>query len=81
MTDESMVKIGSSTDPYNDAKARGWSITRGADGRVVRSTTGLSRGERLVTSLIDGEVTSSIDEVRTSPHTPPTTTERERDDD
>ena len=27
MTDESMVKIGSSTDPYNDAEARGWSIT------------------------------------------------------
>ena len=27
MTDQSMVKIGTSTDPYNDAKERGWNIT------------------------------------------------------
>ena len=27
MTDQSMVKIGSSTDPYNNAKERGWDIT------------------------------------------------------
>ena len=27
MTDQSMVKLGSSTDPYNDAKERGWDIT------------------------------------------------------
>jgi choline dehydrogenase-like flavoprotein len=27
VTDQSMVKIGSSTDPYNEAKERGWNIT------------------------------------------------------
>ena len=26
MTDQSMVKLGSSTDPYNDAEKRGWDI-------------------------------------------------------
>src|ERR671916_845387 len=40
--------------------ARGWSITRGADGRVVRSAAALAPGDALVTTLADGQVTSAV---------------------
>ncbi len=40
--------------------ARGWSITRDADGRVVRSVGGVAAGEQLVTTLADGHVRSTV---------------------
>ena len=44
--------------------ARGWSITRGADGKVVRAGH-LHPGDRLTTVLADGEVTSVVSGVST----------------
>jgi exodeoxyribonuclease VII large subunit len=44
------------------ALARGWSITRRADGTLVRSTAGLAAGEALVTTVADGTVTSVVSE-------------------
>jgi exodeoxyribonuclease VII large subunit len=41
--------------------ARGWSITRNADGKVVRSTDDVANGETLVTSVADGTITSTVD--------------------
>ncbi len=41
--------------------ARGWTITRRADGAVARSARALAAGERLTTTLIDGEVTSVVE--------------------
>lgn len=43
------------------ALARGWSITRTADGRVVRSPADVAPGDRLVTQLGDGDVRSTVD--------------------
>lgn len=43
--------------------ARGWSITRGADGRAVRSATDVVPGDTLHTTLADGELRSTVDEV------------------
>jgi len=40
---------------------RGYSVTRGADGAVVRSVVGLAIGTTLVTRLADGEVRSVVD--------------------
>ena len=45
--------------------ARGWSITRTADGRTVRSATDLQPGDRLVTTFATGTATSRVEE--TSP--------------
>lgn len=39
--------------------ARGWSITRNANGEVVRSSAEVSVGDTLVTTLSDGTVTST----------------------
>jgi len=41
--------------------ARGWSLTRTADGRLVRSVADATEGTRLVTTLADGEVRSTVD--------------------
>jgi exodeoxyribonuclease VII large subunit len=41
--------------------ARGWSITRDGDGRVVRSSGDLAPGAALVTTLVDGDVRSTVD--------------------
>ena len=41
--------------------ARGWSITRDGSGRVVRSVAGAPAGTRLVTTVGDGEVESTVD--------------------
>jgi exodeoxyribonuclease VII large subunit len=46
--------------------AKGWSITRDAGGRVVRSVAGLVPGDGLVTMLSDGDVHSTV----SSPPTP-----------
>jgi len=40
--------------------ARGWSITRTAEGKIVRSVSDVGVGDSLVTALADGEVTSSV---------------------
>lgn len=42
------------------AAARGWSITRGPDGRVVRSVLDASPGDELVTTLVDGTLHSVL---------------------
>lgn len=43
------------------ALARGWSITRDASGRAVRSVAGAPAGTRLVTAVADGEIRSTVD--------------------
>jgi exodeoxyribonuclease VII large subunit len=43
------------------ALARGWSITRTVDGRVVRSAAEVTSGDTLVTQLGTGEVRSTVD--------------------
>ncbi len=42
------------------ALARGWSITRTVDGSPVRSVAELSEGDKLVTTIADGEIHSTI---------------------
>ena len=42
------------------ALARGWSITRGPDGAVVRSVADVSAGAELTTQVADGTITSTI---------------------
>jgi len=42
------------------AMARGWSITRGPDGRALRSVAGLMAGDVLRTALADGTVHASV---------------------
>ena len=51
--------------------ARGWSITRGADGRIVRSAAAVAPGEALVTTLADGQVTSAVTTSHTGGSDPP----------
>lgn len=46
---------------------RGWSLTRDASGRLVRSSVGLQPGASLTTRLADGEVRSTVDEVWVGP--------------
>ena len=41
--------------------ARGWSVTRTADGVLVRSPADVAVGDRLVTRVADGELTSVVD--------------------
>ncbi len=43
--------------------ARGWSITRGPDGRAVRSVRQVAPGEHLVTVMVDGLIRSTIEEI------------------
>jgi len=49
-------------DPVH-AMARGWSITRTADGRVVRSAAELAVGDELVTTFAAGSARSVVEEV------------------
>ena len=42
------------------ALARGWSITRGPDGSVLRSTSDVANGDAVITTLADGFITSTI---------------------
>ncbi|MGA1551840.1 MAG: exodeoxyribonuclease VII large subunit [Ilumatobacteraceae bacterium] len=42
---------------------RGWSISTGPDGRIVRSTADVASGATLRTRLADGVVVSTVDEV------------------
>ena len=41
---------------------RGFSVTRSADGRVLRDPTGVAQGEVLVTELARGLVRSRVEE-------------------
>jgi len=41
---------------------RGWSITRTKDGRAVRSASEVGPGDRLVTQMSDGVITSTVDD-------------------
>jgi exodeoxyribonuclease VII large subunit len=43
------------------ALARGWSLTRTADGRLVRSAADVGPGDRLVTTVADGTLTSRVE--------------------
>jgi exodeoxyribonuclease VII large subunit len=43
------------------ALARGWSITRTADGRLVRDAAALAAGDVIVTTLAGGDVRSHVD--------------------
>lgn len=45
--------------------ARGWSITRTADGRTVRDAAQLAPGDTLVTTFAKGTATSRVEEVST----------------
>ena len=57
------------------ALARGWSITRTHDGRVLRSIADAAPGDEIVTVLADGSVRSTITDVTTDglPAATPTT--------
>jgi exodeoxyribonuclease VII large subunit len=46
---------------YQRQLERGYSVTRNADGVVVRSTTGLLPGTALTTQLADGDVRSVVE--------------------
>lgn len=50
-------------DPVN-VLARGWSITRTADGRVVRSVDDTKPGEAVLTTTRDGVVTSTVTDTK-----------------
>ncbi len=52
-----------SLDPKH-ALARGWSITRGPDGHVVRSSADVSPGDVIVTTFASGSASSRVDETR-----------------
>jgi exodeoxyribonuclease VII large subunit len=49
----------SSLDPAVQL-ARGWSITRNADGTVVRSVDDVDAGATITTSLVDGSISSTV---------------------
>lgn len=51
-------------DPVN-TMARGWSITRDDDGKVVRDVSKLKSGDKLVTTFVNGTTTSTIQEIST----------------
>ncbi len=52
---------------YRRQLERGYSVTRDSDGRVLRTTSGLTAGSRLLTRLADGEVESVVSAVGDSP--------------
>lgn len=43
--------------------AKGWSITRTSSGQIVRSKSDVKQGDSLVTTLIDGQITSTVKEI------------------
>jgi len=45
------------------ALARGWSITRGADGRVIRSVSEVGEGQAMVTTVGDGTIHGRVTDV------------------
>ena len=59
LTLETAVARTNALDPLV-ALARGWSITRGPDGVVVRSVADVSTGTELTTQVADGTISSTI---------------------
>jgi exodeoxyribonuclease VII large subunit len=55
--------LAARTDAVDPARAlaRGWSLTRTAEGRLVRSAADVGPGDHLVTTLADGTVASTVD--------------------
>jgi exodeoxyribonuclease VII large subunit len=51
--------------------ARGWSITRRADGTIVRSVDDLTPGDELTTMVIDGSIRSTVRTLSATPSPPP----------
>jgi exodeoxyribonuclease VII large subunit len=45
---------------------RGWSLTRRADGSIIRTVDDLTQGDSLITRLSDGEVRSTVDAVESN---------------
>lgn len=43
--------------------AKGWSITRTLSGQIIRSKSDVKQGDSLVTTLIDGQITSTVKEI------------------
>jgi exodeoxyribonuclease VII large subunit len=62
--DRALDSLAARVDALDPARtlARGWSITRHANGTLVRSVTDLRPGDALVTTLASGEVTSRVEE-------------------
>ena len=50
-------------DPVN-ALARGWSVTRTSDGRLLRSVSDAVAGENIITTVADGTIASRIESSR-----------------
>ena len=57
---ESLAAQVRAHDPVR-VMARGWSITRRADGAVVRSIADVTAGDALVTTVADGVIHSSAE--------------------
>jgi exodeoxyribonuclease VII large subunit len=51
--------------------ARGYSLTRARDGRLVTDAAALAPGDRLTTTFARGEATSTVDETRPAPSDTP----------
>jgi exodeoxyribonuclease VII large subunit len=49
-------------DPINTMK-RGWSITRGTDGKVITDLKSVKPGEKITTEVVGGSIDSTIDSV------------------
>jgi exodeoxyribonuclease VII large subunit len=48
------------------ALARGWSLTRTADGRLVRRAGDLTAGQAIVTTFASGEARSTVTDISTA---------------
>jgi exodeoxyribonuclease VII large subunit len=51
-------------DPVN-TMARGWSITRDANGKAIRGVSTLKQGQVITTSFADGDATSTVETIST----------------
>ena len=51
-------------DPVN-TMARGWSITRDANGKAIRGVGSLKQGQVITTSFADGDATSTVETIST----------------
>ncbi|MEO7397654.1 MAG: exodeoxyribonuclease VII large subunit, partial [Ilumatobacteraceae bacterium] len=60
---ESRVRL---LDPVQ-AMARGWSLARTAEGRIVRSSTELAAGDEIVTTFADGVAHSRVETIIANP--------------